>query len=176
MTGWRYEVHVCKDGGSDPSDHDGSCGFWTRAGSHWNEKWFGAFEEASLCHHAIVEAIPVGIDPDWKPHIVFEYVQGGGLCKGCWDWHVNTHTEHVISGPRGWCQPCLDAQKSRGPLTRTPTGREFMCEDCRAAFRRNHERNAYLYGRDPDSRLYRPVFDVAREDAGEGCGNGQGLN
>ncbi|MFH8346817.1 hypothetical protein [Streptomyces sp. NPDC018045] len=166
MSGWRYEVWVCDTGYRKPADHDGSCGAWKRAGIHWNAKWFNAFEEAALHGHALVEAIPVGIDPGWKPHTAFEHVHGGGLCKGCWDKHMNTHTEHVLEDVTGWCRPCLDVEKRRGPLTRTPDGRVFMCEDCRAAFRRHHEGCARGEGRDPDPRLYRPVLDVAREDAG----------
>lgn len=168
MTGWRYEVWVCKDGWTDPAAHDGTCGLWSCTAIHWNGRWFKAFEDAVPHPHAVVEAIPVDIDPGWKRHTVFEHIQGGGLCKRCWDRHINSHKEHVISEPMGWCVPCVDAQKRRGPLTRTPNGEEFMCEDCRSAFRRSHERSAYVTGRDPDSRLYRPVLDVAREDAGEG--------
>jgi hypothetical protein len=159
---WRYEVWACDCGYTRPADHDGTCGLWKRAGLHWDGKWFGAFEEAARHDHAFVQAVPVDIDPDWRPHIPFEHIRGGGLCKGCWKRHENTHTEHVIDSVSGLCAPCIEVQRRRGPLTRTPFGNEFMCEGCRGIFRRMHERQS----RDPDKRLYRPVLDVAREDAG----------
>ncbi|QKW48889.1 hypothetical protein [Streptomyces buecherae] len=166
MTGWRYDVWVCGTDHAESSDHDGSCGIWERKGIHWNGKWFDAFEEAALRGHALVEAIPVGLEGGWKHHTVFEHVRGGGLCKGCWDKHGNTHAEHILEGSAGHCRPCTDVQKRRGPLTRTPNGQVFMCEDCRTAFLRHHEERARGERRDPDARLYRPVLDVAREDAG----------
>ncbi|AEW94070.1 MULTISPECIES: hypothetical protein [Streptomycetaceae] len=138
---WGYEVWVCDCGYTKPAEHDGSCGIWKRTAIHWNDRWFGAFEEAAQHGHAYVMAVPVGatLERGWKAHITFEHIRGGGLCKEC--------------------------RKRRGPLTTTPFGKKFMCEDCRSAFRRDHERNAYVTGRDPDSRLYRPVLDVAQEDA-----------
>ncbi|GAA4071537.1 hypothetical protein [Streptomyces hundungensis] len=162
MKGWSYEVQVCESGGGDPTDHDGECGPWTRKSMHWNHDWFEAFEKATLYDHALVEAIPVGIDPGWKPHVTFEHIRGGGQCKGCWQRYVNTQSEHAVSEPCGQCQPCADTQKRRGPLTRTPFGTEFMCDDCRTMFRRLHVQQS----REPDKRLYRTALEVAREDAG----------
>ncbi|MER6912211.1 hypothetical protein ABT354_11105 [Streptomyces sp. NPDC000594] len=162
MSGWRYEVWVCDSGYTRPDEHDGSCGLWQGAGVHWNEKWFGAFEEAARHGHATVQAVPVGIDLGWKPYQAFEHVQGGGLCKGCWARHELAHTKHAVDAATGLCRTCVEVtQQRRGPLTRTPFGPRFMCEECRSGFRRMHE----SANRDPDPRVYRPVLDVSREDS-----------
>ncbi|UQI44611.1 hypothetical protein M1P56_09760 [Streptomyces sp. HU2014] len=175
MTGWRYEVWVCDAGHTKAEEHDGfddfdgfgddgeSCGAWKRTEIHWNENWFNAFEQAANQEHAYVQAVPVDTALPWRPRVAFEHVKGGGLCKGCWARHENTHAEHTAAPSSGDCPTCAETRRTRrGPLTRTPFGTEFMCEDCRATFRRLHERES----REPDKRLYRAVLDVARGDAG----------
>ncbi|MEF3112407.1 hypothetical protein [Streptomyces chrestomyceticus] len=155
---------MCDTGYQRPEDHDGSCGAWKRTGIHWNAEWEGAFEEAALQRHAFVQAVPVE-NPGWKPHTVFEHINGGGLCKGCWMKHQNSHTQHDVDENTGACASCVKAQQRRGPLTRTPEGKEFMCEECRITFRRWHEQYVHSERRDPDKRLYRTELEVAREDA-----------
>ncbi|GGP71996.1 hypothetical protein [Streptomyces melanogenes] len=127
----------------------------------WNSGWFTAIQKASTHAHAFVQRVNT---VNRSTDTIFEHVEGGGLCKGCWKQHENTHADHVLD-ELGVCLPCVEAQQRRGPLTRTPSGREFMCEPCRDDARSMHVVLAYIEGRDPNPRLYRPEFDIAREDA-----------
>ncbi|GAA0579474.1 hypothetical protein GCM10010394_05040 [Streptomyces crystallinus] len=151
----------CTTGYTRAHDHDGTCGSWERTAICWDSLWFTAFEKASTQSHAFVQAVYA---VNGRTRTVYEHVEGGGLCKGCWHRHENTHT-HAITKETGLCIPCVRVQNRRGPLTRTPFGNEFMCDDCRSGFRRVHLQTCRADGRDPDKRLYRPVLDFAREDA-----------
>ncbi|MFI6685388.1 hypothetical protein [Streptomyces sp. NPDC050485] len=159
---WKYEIWECKTGFTEPHEHDGSCGLWERTAICWDSLWFLAIEKASTLPHAFVQSI---YTVNGKTRTIYEHVEGGGLCHGCWERHENTHTKHELDEKTGLCTPCVDVQKRRGPYTRTASGNEFMCEDCRAAFRRVHEQTAYEMGWDANTRLYRPVLDISREDA-----------
>lgn len=161
MDAWECEVWVCNCGYTLPEEHDGSCGIWEQVGTVPGGEWATAYSKAATLPHGRVwgRYLPTG-----KAVAVFEHIAGGGLCAGCWRRHQVTHTEHVIEPDTGLCRPCIEVEKRRGPYTRTPDGREFMCEECRVSFRRTHESTAYAEGRDPDSRLYRSALDVARED------------
>ena len=159
---WKYTVEVCDvEGNSEPADHDGPCVAWRVTGIFWNRDWHSAYLLAADYPHAIVTCAHTG-EQGWSttPDVIFEYVEGGGLCKGCFMKHANTHTSHELNS-NGHCVPCLEVEKRRGPLTRVPEGHEFMCEDCRKDYRSMHERS----NRDPDPRLYIPLIEISEADS-----------
>ncbi|MCP3755777.1 hypothetical protein [Streptomyces sp. TBY4] len=101
---WPYDLYICDCGYGQPEDHDGSCGAWRHGGTWHDYGYRQAFEAAAREGHAYVEST--------SPHngrkaVVFQHVQGGGLCELC--------------GP---------ATGRRGPYTRSPNGRRFLCDPC----------------------------------------------
>ncbi|WP_043470248.1 hypothetical protein [Kitasatospora sp. MBT66] len=159
---WQHELWVCNSGYTLPEEHDGSCDIWAREAVYLGYDWFKAYAEAAAKPHAVVRLRYSRFAV--RASEVFRHIEGGGLCAGCWRRHQVTHTEHVIEPDTGLCRPCIEVVKRRGPYTRTPNGPEFMCEDCRVAFRRNHEASSSAAGHDPNPRIYRLALEVAIED------------
>ncbi|MER6314602.1 hypothetical protein ABT237_12645 [Streptomyces sp. NPDC001581] len=105
---WPYDLYICDCGYEQPEDHDGSCGAW-RHGGTWHDYGYRlAFQAAAREGHAYVEST--------SPHngvksVVFQHIEGGGLCEVC--------------GP---------ATGRRGPYTRSPSNRQFLCDPCVRSF------------------------------------------
>jgi hypothetical protein len=101
---WAYDLYICASDHQEPGDHDDRCGTW-RHGGTWTDHGFGAaYRAAARETHAYVEST--------SPHtghksVLFKHVEGGGLCELC--------------GP---------TTGRRGPWTRSPSSRGFLCGVC----------------------------------------------
>lgn len=140
---WKYTVEQC-----GAEKHDGECGPWSLVDVRWGDGWRDAYRKAEKLPHAIVSREYKGDMDGWNrtPHTVFEHIDGGDTCKGCYD------RSQVTGEP-------LDPE-SRGPLVQTPRGNEFMCAPCQSAFRTMQKKFADAAGRSLDRWLYVPIIDT----------------
>lgn len=101
---WAYDLHICESDHEKPEDHDGQCVSWRHGGTWLNYGFRTAFREAARQRHAYVETT--------SPHngvkvVAFKHIDGGGLCELC--------------GP---------TTGRRGPWTRSPNNRQYLCDVC----------------------------------------------
>ncbi|MFJ7202116.1 hypothetical protein ACIQWR_01070 [Streptomyces sp. NPDC098789] len=101
---WRYDLYICDCGYEQPEDHDGSCGAWRHGGTFHDYGYRQAFQAAAREGHAYVETTSPF---NGNKAVAFQHIEGGGLCELC--------------GP---------ATGRRGPYTRSPNSRRFLCEPC----------------------------------------------
>jgi hypothetical protein len=130
---WRYDVFECNN---ETTDHH-LCEVMTGPpiASFWDYGWKDAYRKAESLPHGVVESRYTGDLPYKKtPHVVFERIEGGGLCWMC--------------------------GKGRGPLCRTSEGSKFVCEPCQMLSRRQHEQISRDHHRAPDRWAYVPIIDT----------------
>ncbi|WP_236246487.1 hypothetical protein [Streptomyces sp. CC210A] len=101
---WAYDLYVCESDSRKPEEHGDSCTSWRHGGTWLDHEFRAAYQEAARQSHAYVETT--------SPHngakaIGFKHLDGGGLCELC--------------GP---------TTGRRGPWTRTPSNRQFLCDVC----------------------------------------------
>ncbi|MFC9736695.1 hypothetical protein ACFVKC_02115 [Streptomyces noursei] len=101
---WQYDLYICDSGYERPEDHDGQCAGWRHGGTWLGYGFRAAFRAAAREGHAYVEST--------SPHngvktVAFKHIDGGGLCELC--------------GP---------VTGRRGPWTRSPDDRQYLCDAC----------------------------------------------
>jgi len=130
---WRYDVFECTNETDDHSTCEAMTG--PPVDILWDGRWKDAYRKAEELPHGVVESRYMG-DQGWSktPHVVFEHIEGGGLCYFC--------------------------GKGRGPLCRAGDGDRFLCEPCRKAARDQHSQWARNNGTTPSRFTYVPIIET----------------
>ncbi|MGW5773134.1 hypothetical protein ACWEVY_28780 [Streptomyces longwoodensis] len=135
---WRYDVFEC---GNETDDH-AKCEAMSGPPKEcfWDARWKDAYRLAASLPHGVVESRYVG-DQDYgrTPHVVFEHIDGGGICWLC--------------------------REGRGPLCRTADGNRFLCDRCQKSRRQEHEQSARQRRWEPNRWLYVPIIETVDWEA-----------
>ncbi|MER6102421.1 hypothetical protein ABT115_08840 [Streptomyces sp. NPDC001832] len=130
---WRYDIFECPN---EVDDHS-TCEAWSAPPIDilWDDRWKDAYLKAESLPHAVVERRYMG-DLGWNttPHIVFEHIDGGGVCFYC--------------------------RERRGSLCQTAEENRFVCDTCRAGLRRMVLQTARNLGTDPSQFTYVPIIET----------------